>query len=63
MSSEDLKKIIEENHFQVLNDLAFLEYVKRMDNLVLESNIINHVSKAFLYQEFKKRREKQKFDF
>lgn len=63
VSKEDLKKIIEENHFQNLNDLAFLEYAKRLDNLVLEANMINHVSKVFLNQEFKRRREKQKNNF
>lgn len=60
LSKDKLKDIILSNYCQFINDYAFTEYSKKIQNLILESNVVNNVSDNILFSELKKRKSKQK---
>lgn len=59
-SVNKLKSIILANYCQFINDYAFTEYCKKVQDLNLESDVINNVSDNILFSELKRRKSKQK---
>lgn len=58
LSSTQLKNIIIANYNQVITGLAFFEYSKKNDDLLLEKDIIDLIEENNLYLELKRRKKR-----